>query len=99
MQPDSSPSENGKVTYKQFYDGILSLRDRMDLLEQRLTAKIDKQILDGSPALNARMAAMEKEHTTMCNEINDMKKVTYGWAGINSLLAVIAGILGISWSK
>lgn len=99
MAETNSGNGDGRITMRQFYDAILSQNERMNNMEQRLVGKLDKLIAEGSPALVARIGKLEEEQRDTCKELEDIKKVTYTWGGVNSIAAVIAGLLGLNWRQ
>jgi hypothetical protein len=98
---DSSPvpETNGKITTTTFYKALMDQNDRMAEMERRLTVKLDKLASEGSPALASRVKSLEDEQDVLCQDLENIKRITYSWSGINSALAVIAGALGFGWRQ
>ena len=95
MSEPAAPDGNGKITTRQFYDALMAQNERMDNMERRLVQKLDHLAEAGPPGLAARVKSLEDETDVICAELEQVKKITYGWAGVNSGLAILAGLLGI----
>lgn len=96
-EPTQEP--NGKITTRQFYDALIQQNNRMDEMERRIMSKLDKLTESGSPALVERVKSLEEETDVICAELEQVKKLTYSWNGVNSALSLIAGLLGLQWRQ
>ena len=94
MADTAVPDGNGKITTRQFYDALMQQNDRMDNMERRLIQRLDHIVEAGPPGMVAKVKSLEDEMDTVCAELEQVKKVTYGWGGVNSALALLAGLVG-----
>ena len=97
-----SPTGNGK-TYTEV---LIEVYDKIDVVEQRITGKLDATIRDNADfkaALakgDAKFEAMDKSCIVINKRVDtnteDIKKVRNLNAGIALLASTIAGIIGIN---
>lgn len=83
--------DNGRVTTREFFDALLSIRSELQDSERRIISKLDHMIESGTPT--ARIAANLAEKNE--SRIQNMESRSNRWDGINSVAVVIGSALGM----
>lgn len=83
--------DNGRVTTREFFDALLSMRSELQDSERRIISKLDHMIESGTPT--ARIAANLAEKNE--SRIQNMESRSNRWDGINSVAVVIGSALGM----
>lgn len=84
---------NGYITTEKFYEALMKQSKERENTELRILGKIEevKGCIPDGKAVEAAQSRADKAH----ERINTLQGVNYTWNGLNSLGAVLAGILGI----
>ena len=87
-----SPTDNGRITTREFYDALIDM-------DRRLGDKIDN-INSGLAKGDARFAAMDKSCVTINKRIDDNSDEIKKVRNINTFIALLsstmAGIIGVN---
>ena len=83
--------DNGRVTTREFFDALLSMRSELQDSERRIISKLDHMIESGTPT--ARIAANLAEKNE--SRIQNVESRSNRWDGINSVAVVIGSALGM----
>ncbi len=83
--------DNGRVTTREFFDALLSIRSELQDSERRIISKLDHMIESGTPT--ARIAANLAEKNE--SRIQNVESRSNRWDGINSVAVVIGSALGM----
>ena len=73
-------SGNGRATIREVYDLIQDQNRAMHEMELRLMGEIKK-------------LAPCTDIDRLDGELEDIKKITYSWSGVNTALSLLAGVL------
>jgi hypothetical protein len=78
----SGGDDNGRVTTRQFYEALLSIKDEISEMERRITAKIDC-----IPGHEAQIDDLQEE-------VKELRHKSNVWDGLNSVAIVAGTIVG-----
>ena len=86
-------NSNSYITVREFYEAQAKQSKEREETELRILKKIDevKNCIPDGKAVEIAQTRADKAH----ERINALQVINYSWNGINSLGAVLAGILGV----